>query len=58
LCSSVPASKQGFQREQIFHYPKIYIISWTAWCPTPNCAAISLTVILQSCLMSSSSFCF
>jgi hypothetical protein len=56
-CSSVPVSKRGTQREQTFRYPKISIISWTAWCPTPSCAAISLNVILRSCLMSSSTFC-
>jgi hypothetical protein len=38
-------------REQTFRYLKISIISWTAWWPTPSCAAVSLTVILRSCLM-------
>jgi hypothetical protein len=42
-CSSVPVSKRGTQREQTFRYPKISTISWTARCPTPSCAAISLT---------------
>jgi hypothetical protein len=56
LCSSVPVSKLGTQWEQTFRYPKISIISWTAMCPTPSCAAVSLTVILRSCLMSSSTF--
>jgi hypothetical protein len=53
LCSSVPVNKRGTQRAQTFRYPKISIIPWTAWCPTPSCAAISLNVILRSCLMSS-----
>jgi hypothetical protein len=44
-------------REQIFRYPKISIIFWTALCPTPSCTAVYLTVILRSCLMSSSTFC-
>jgi hypothetical protein len=57
LCSSVPLIKGGTQREQTFRYPKISIISWTARCPTPSCAAISLNVILRSCLMSLSTFC-
>jgi hypothetical protein len=52
LCSSVPAGKRGTQREPIFWYPKISIISWIAWYPTPSCAAFSLTVILRSCVMS------
>jgi hypothetical protein len=53
LCSSVPVNKRGTQRQQTFAYPKISIIFWTAWCPTSSCAAISLTVILRSCVMSS-----
>jgi hypothetical protein len=51
LCSSVLVNQRGTQQERTFRYPKISIISWTAWCPTPSCAAISLTVILRSCLM-------
>jgi hypothetical protein len=54
--SSVPVRKRETQREQTFRYPKISIISWTAWCPTPSCAAFSLIVTLLSCLMSSSTF--
>jgi hypothetical protein len=50
-------SKLEIQRVQTFLYPKISIISWTVWCPTPSGAAISLNVILQSCLISSSTFC-
>jgi hypothetical protein len=46
LCSSVPAGKWGTQWEQTFWNSIISIISWTAWCPTPSCAATSLTVIL------------
>jgi hypothetical protein len=57
LCSFIPASKQGTERKQTFRYPKISIISWTAWCPTLSCAAISLAIILRSCPMSSSTFC-
>jgi hypothetical protein len=40
------------KQEYIFWYPKISIISWTAWCPC------SFFVILRSCLMNSSTFCF
>jgi hypothetical protein len=57
LCSSVPVSKRGTQREQKSRYSKISIISLTAWCPTPNSAAVSLNVILRSFLMISSTFC-
>jgi hypothetical protein len=42
LCSSVPVSKRGTQREQTFRYPKISSIFWTAWCPIPICAAVFL----------------
>jgi len=45
-----------FLCKQTFWYPKTSII-WNAWCPTPSCAAISLTVVLWSCLMSFSTFC-
>jgi len=55
--SSVPVSKRGTQLEQTFRYPKISIISWTALCPTPSCTAVYLTVILRSCMMSTSTFC-
>jgi len=39
LCSSIPISKWGTQQEQTFRYPKISIISWTAWCPTAHYTA-------------------
>jgi hypothetical protein len=57
LCTSVPVSKRGTQREQTFQYPRINIISWTAWCPNPCCAALSPPLILRSYLMSHSTFC-
>jgi len=41
-------SKRGIQQEQIFRYPKISIISWTAWCSTPSYSSVPLTVILGS----------
>jgi hypothetical protein len=46
----------GNPTETNFPISQTSIISWTAWCPTPSCAAISLNVILRSCLMSSSTF--
>jgi hypothetical protein len=39
-----------------FRYPKVSIIPWTARCPIPSYAVISLTVTFRSCLMSSSTF--
>jgi hypothetical protein len=50
LFSSAPVNKQGNQRKQTFRYPNTSIISWTSWCPTPSCAAISLTVSYPSVL--------
>jgi hypothetical protein len=50
LCSSVHVSKRGTQREQTSRYPKISVMSWTAWCPTLSYAAVSLNVIIRSCL--------
>jgi hypothetical protein len=47
----LPVSKRETQREQNFRCPKISIIFWTVWCPTPSCAVVSLTVFLWFSLM-------
>ena len=52
LWSSV--SKRGTQRTQIFRYPKLPIISWTALCLIPSFVAIASSVSRLSSLMISS----
>jgi hypothetical protein len=51
LCSSI--SKRETDQAQTSRYPKLSTISWTALCPIPISAAISLTVTCWFSLMGS-----
>jgi hypothetical protein len=51
-------SKQGAQQQQTSWYPKASIIFCMEMCPIGSCAAVSLAITVQSCLMSTPTFCY
>jgi hypothetical protein len=57
FCAHLSAVWEPSKWQQTFWYPEVFIISCMALYPMPSCDMITLKVTLQSCVMSTSTFC-